>query len=69
MTPSQLVEHARAIGIVLTAAGSRLDFEAPAGLMTKGLRERLAEQRAAILDLLAAEQREAWSCPGKWCKS
>jgi hypothetical protein len=53
---AQLLRQARALGIVLTGAGGKLRYEAPAGRLTQELRQALVAHKAAILELLEAEQ-------------
>jgi hypothetical protein len=59
MSPAQLLERARALGIVLTVSGDKLRYEAPSGRMTSELRDALSAHKAAILGLLEAESRSA----------
>lgn len=56
MSAEQVLEQARALGIVLSGNGGRLRYEAPAGNFTPELRQALAENKAAILDILEAER-------------
>jgi hypothetical protein len=53
---AQLLAQARALGIVLTSAGGKLRYEAPAGRFTQELRRALIAHKAAVLKLLEAEQ-------------
>lgn len=50
-----MLEQARALGIVLSADGGKLRYEAPAGRLTPELRAALVANKAAILDLLETE--------------
>lgn len=59
MSAQQLLEQARALGIVLFGASGRLRYEAPVGRLTPELRRALSAHRAAILDLLEAESLSA----------
>jgi len=56
MNAAQVLEQARALGIVLSGGSGRLRYEAPAGCLTPELREALTANKAAILDLLEAER-------------
>ena len=56
MSAVQVLEEARALGIVLAGSGGRLRYEAPAGRLTQELRQALVAHKAAILDLLDAER-------------
>ena len=56
MSAAQVLEQVRALGVVLSGAGGKLRYEAPAGSLTPELRESLAAHKAAILDLLEAER-------------
>lgn len=56
MNAMQLLAHARALGIALYSSGGKLRYEAPIGRLTPELRQALTEHKAAILDLLEAEQ-------------
>lgn len=56
MSAAKVLEQVRALGIVLSSGGGKLCYEAPAGRLTPELREALAENKAAILDILGAEQ-------------
>lgn len=51
-----MLEQARALGIVLSAGDGRLRYEAPAGCLSPELRQALAVNKAAILDILEAER-------------
>jgi hypothetical protein len=53
---AQVLERARTKGIALSGEGGRLRYEAPAGRLTPDLREALAANKAAILDILEAER-------------
>lgn len=56
MTAAQVLEQARALGILLSGSGGKLRYEAPAGSLTPELRQALIVHKAAILDLLDAER-------------
>lgn len=56
MNAAQVLQQARALGILLCGSGGKLRYEAPAGLLTPELRQALIAHKAAILDLLEAEQ-------------
>jgi hypothetical protein len=56
MSAAQVLEQARASGIVLSGRAGRLRFEAPTGRLTPDLRQALTAHKAAILDLLEAER-------------
>ena len=56
MNAAQVLEQARALGIVLSGADGKLHYEAPAGNLTPGLLESLAAHKAAILDILEMER-------------
>lgn len=56
MSAAQVLEQARAVGIVLTASGGRLRYEAPVGSLSPELRHALAANKAAILDILETER-------------
>ena len=53
MTPAELLTLVRAADIRLEARGDRLVFDAPHGALTPALRSALAQQKAALLRLLA----------------
>jgi hypothetical protein len=53
---AQVLEQARALGIVLTSGNGRLRYEAPAGCLTQELRSALVAHKATILSLLEAER-------------
>ena len=53
MSAAQVLEQARALGIVLCAVGGKLRYEAPAGRLTPELRATLAAHKPAILAALA----------------
>lgn len=53
MTATELLTTARSAGIRLEARGERLHVEAPAGALTPALRDQLAQQKPALLALLA----------------
>jgi hypothetical protein len=56
VSAAQVLEQARTLGIALSGGGGRLSYEAPIGRLTPELREALAANRAAILDLLEGER-------------
>jgi len=56
MSAAQVLERARAKGIVLSSEGGKLRYEAPVGRLTTELRQTLTENKAAILDILEAER-------------
>lgn len=56
MSAAQVLEQARALGVVLSGVCGKLRYEAPAGSLTPELRESLAAHKAAILDILEAER-------------
>lgn len=56
MNAAQALEHARALGIVLTGNNGRLRFESPAGRLTQELRQALVAHKATILSLLETER-------------
>lgn len=56
MSAAQVLEQARALGIVLSGARGKLRYEVPAGRLTMELREALTAHKAAILDLLEVER-------------
>jgi hypothetical protein len=56
MTPAELLTLVRAADIRLEARGDRLVFDAPHGALTPALRSALAQQKAALLRLLAPVQ-------------
>lgn len=55
MSAAEMLEQARALGIVLSGDGGTLCYEAPAGRLTPELRRTLSENKAAILALLGAD--------------
>jgi len=56
MSAAQVLEQARALGIVLSGVSGKLRYEAPAGRLTPDLRAALSAHKAAILDMLEAER-------------
>ena len=56
MSAVRVLEQARALGISLSGSNGGLCYEAPAGRLTPALRQALSAHKAAILDLLGAEQ-------------
>ena len=59
MSAAQVLEQARALGIVLSGSRGKLCYEAPAGRLTPEFRQALTAHKAAILDLLDAERHAA----------
>jgi hypothetical protein len=57
MTLEVLLGRLAALDVKLTVRGDRLRVEAPAGALTAELRAALAEQKAALLDLLSLVSR------------
>jgi hypothetical protein len=55
MSPHDLVAACRARGISLEVRGDQLRCRAPVGIMTPELKEALAAQKAALIQMLAAE--------------
>ena len=53
MTPRELLTMTRHVGIVLEVRGDRLHVEAPAGIVTAGLRDELTWHKPTLLTLLA----------------
>lgn len=56
MSAAQVLEQARALGVVLSGSGGKLRYEAPAGSLTLDLRVSLVANKVAILDILEAER-------------
>ena len=56
MSAAQILEHARALGIVLSGVAGKLRYEAPVGRLTQELRQALTVNKMAILDILEAER-------------
>ena len=54
MTALQLLANLRTRGVVLSARGDRLAFDAPAGVMTPDLRAVLASRKRELLAMLAS---------------
>ena len=54
-TARKLLADAKRVGIILSANGGRLAFDAPAGAMTPDLRARLVACKAELLAVLAGE--------------
>lgn len=59
MSAAAVLREARAAGVKLSSAGEKLRYEAPAERLTQDLVERLRAHKAALLDLLEAEQMAA----------
>ena len=55
MTALDLLGDMRRRGVVLTAQGDRLAFDAPAGVMTAELRATLAARKAELMAFLAGK--------------
>ena len=66
MTVAALVEELRGLGVELIADQGRLRYRAPKGVMAGHLKERLAEQKRAILDYLAGEANTAVNTNAGW---
>src|SRR6185312_12358432 len=49
MNAGPLLRELQAAGVTLSATGDRLHVEAPAGAVTPGLRQRIAENKASLL--------------------
>ena len=56
MSAVQVLAQARALGVVLSSAGGKLGYEAPAGRLTPALRESLSMHKTTILDILESER-------------
>jgi len=54
MTAREILKFTRTAGVVLEARGDRLHVEAPAGAVTRELRDALARRKAELLELLEA---------------
>lgn len=71
-----VLDQAKALGAKVSVVDGRLRFDAPAGVMTPGLRSRLAEHKAEILAMLSGVPATAkssavysagvWYLPGNW---
>jgi TubC N-terminal docking domain len=59
MTPHDLLALCQERGITLEVAGDRLRCRAPVGVLTSGLKSALADQKAALMQILAAQNAEA----------
>jgi DNA-binding transcriptional regulator LsrR (DeoR family) len=57
MTALEILSDLRRAGAIVTVAGDKLRFEAPPGVLTDELKQRLATQKAEIIRLLQAETR------------
>ena len=55
MNPHDLIEACHARGISLKVRGNHLRCRAPVGIMTPALKQALADQKGAILEILAVE--------------
>jgi tubulysin polyketide synthase-like protein len=55
MTPQVLIVECRTRGITLEVMGDRLRCRAPLGVLTPELKRALADQKAALVQILAAE--------------
>lgn len=49
MSAAPLIRELQAAGVTLSATGDRLHIEAPAGIVTPALRQRIAENKAGLL--------------------
>jgi len=58
MTALEILTDLRRAGALVTIAGDKLRLEAPRGVLTDELKQRLATQKAEIIRLLQAE-----TCP------
>ena len=56
MSAAQVLQRARALGIVLSGDGGKLRYEAPTGCPTLELRQALTLHKVAILKLLEVER-------------
>lgn len=56
MSADQVLEQARALGVVLSDVAGKQHYEAPAGSLTPELRESLAAHKTAILVILETER-------------
>jgi hypothetical protein len=54
-TPSTLLADLRRVGVILTARGDRLSFDAPAGALTPDLRATLIRHKPELLAALKAQ--------------
>ena len=53
MNAGDLLHQLQALGVVLIPEGDRLRIDAPAGVLTPDLRQALATQKSALLQLLS----------------
>jgi hypothetical protein len=61
MTALEILTDLRRAGTIVTIAGDKLRLEAPKGVLTDELKQRLATQKAEIIMLLQSETSTA--CP------
>ena len=63
MTPALLLSSLRASGVVLTAKGGKLAYDAPSGVLTAALLAELRAHKAELLALLAANDADPMPSP------
>ncbi len=51
-----VLERVRAVGVILSADGDKLRYEAPKGILTPDLRQALAHNKQAILEILETDR-------------
>lgn len=65
MNAAEIIKRASSLGVRLAAKDGRLVVDAPKGMLSANLRTVLVEHKAALLRLLAANERPVpavWSC-------
>jgi hypothetical protein len=55
MTPTDLLHELTRRGVILEPTGDRLRYKAPVGVLTPELKQALAAQKAALVQILAGE--------------